>query len=45
MPLPIARDYYDFSSRSFYYRITHDRIELVRPARAHEWLRSDLTNR
>ena len=44
MPLPLAREYYDFPSRSFYYRITRARIQLVRPEDGHEWSRSDLTN-
>ncbi len=45
IPLPIARNYYDFPSRSFYYRVTRDRIQLVRPESAREWLGSGLTNR
>jgi hypothetical protein len=34
MPLAKAREYYDFPNRSFYYRVTHDRIEFVRPESA-----------
>jgi hypothetical protein len=45
MSLPIARDYYDFPNRSFYYRVTRDHIQLVRPESAREWLGSGLTNR
>jgi hypothetical protein len=41
----LARKYYDFPSRGFYYRITPNRIELARPESAREWLRSGLTNR
>ena len=43
MPLPVAREYYDFPSRSFYYRITRARIQLVRPEDGREWSRSGLT--
>jgi len=40
-----AREYYDFPNRNFYYRVTHDRIEFVRPESARKWLPSGLTNR
>jgi hypothetical protein len=45
MPLPVARGYYDFPNRTFYYRITHARIQLVRPEDGREWSRSGLTMR
>jgi hypothetical protein len=45
MPLPVAREYYDFPNRSFYYRIRRARIQLVRPEDGREWSRSGLTNR
>jgi hypothetical protein len=43
--LPVAREYYDFPSRSFYYRITRARIQLVRPEDGRKWSRSGLTSR
>lgn len=45
MPLPVAREFYDFPNRSFYYRITRARIQLVRPEMGVNWSRSGLTNR